>query len=95
MRQNQKSCSALSTLFSVLFKPLPAKIFVNKRATNVLNDITRNSPLCSFVSFSIVSVTPFINYSESSRGLNIFIESFISSFNIISVNILEPETIDP
>ena len=43
-----------------------------------------------FVSFLIVSLTPFINNPDSSRGLTIFIISFISSLEYISA--VKPDT---
>ena len=71
--------------------PLPANIFPNKIAPNVTNKILRNPPFYSFASFWIVSLTPFNNKPESSRYLTIFIISFISSFDVISVVVPEPE----
>ena len=45
--------------------------FPNKLAPNVLNSIPRNPPLCSFTSFLIFLLTPFINKPDSSRDLTI------------------------
>ena len=42
-------------------------------------------PFCSVASFSIVSLTPFINKPDYSRDLTIFIISPISSFENINV----------
>ena len=50
----------------------------------------KNPPVCYFASFSIVSVTHFINKLDSLRDLTIFIISFISSFEIINIVILIP-----
>ena len=59
---------------------------------NDCSNIPRNSPFCSFASFSNVSLTPFNNKPSSSRDLNIFI-SFIYSFKVISVVIPDPKFI--
>ena len=49
------------------------------------NNILRNPPFCYFVLFLVISLTPFINKSDSSSDLTIFMISLISSFEIISV----------
>ena len=49
------------------------------------NDIPKNPPLYSFASFLIVSLMLFINNPDSSRNVIIFMISFISLFEIISV----------
>ena len=48
------------------------------------NNIPINPSFCSFASFLIVSLTPFINKPVYSSDLAIFIISFISSFEIIN-----------
>ena len=50
----------------------------------------KNPPFCSFASFSIVLMTPFINEPESSSNSSIFMIASISLFKIINV-ILDPE----
>ena len=74
---------ALTHPFPALFIPLPANILSYKRAPSIPNNILRNPPFCSLISFPIVS-TPFNNKPETSRDLSILIMSFISSFDIIS-----------
>ena len=59
--------------------------FPNKLAPKLPNKIPRNLPFCSFASFLIVSLTPFINKPDSSKDLTIFIMPFISSLGIINV----------
>ena len=52
--------------------PLPVSKFPNKLdklVPKVPNNITRNSPFCSFASFLIVWLTSFINKPDSSRDL--------------------------
>ena len=49
----------------------------------------RNLPPCSFASFLIVWLTPFINKPNSIRDLTIFMISPISSFKIIIINIIK------
>ena len=49
------------------------------------NNIPRNHPFCSFASFLIVWLTPFINKPEARNNLTTFIISFIFSFRIINV----------
>ena len=73
--------------------PLPVNRFPKKLATNVPNRILRNHLFCILASSLIVSLTLFINKPDSSRDLIIFIKSFISSFEIISVVIPDPKFI--
>ena len=54
----------------------------------------RNPPFCSFASFLIVSLTPFINKPDSLRDLTIFMISSISLFEIIYVIVPEPNTLE-
>ena len=70
-----------------LITPSPAQIFSlpdykfsSRLAPRVPNSILRYPPLCSFVSFSTVLVTPFSNSPESLRDLTIFRMYFIFSF---------------
>ena len=69
----------------VAIAPLPANRFPNKLAPKVPSNIPRNPSFCSFASFLIVSMTPFINKPESSRDLTIFMISSISLLEIIKV----------
>ena len=75
----------ISRHFPALFTPRPVKRFPNKLASNVPNNILRYPPFCYFTSFWTVSVIPFNNKPESSRGFTILITSFFSSFDVISV----------
>ena len=69
-------------------------IFRNKLAPKVPNNIPRNPHFRSFASFLFVSLTLFfINDSDLSRDLNIFITSFISSLEIINVVKLDPKIV--
>ena len=77
--------------------PSPARIiyllankFPNK-SSNVPNNIPINPPLCSFASFLIVSLTPFINKGDSSRDFTIFMKAIISSCEINNVVIPDPK----
>ena len=54
------------------------------------NQIPRNSPFCSFASFLIVLITPFINKPDSSSHLTIFIISFIFSLEITNAVLAVP-----
>ena len=87
---------ALSIHFPLLFPepalsiPFRVNKFPNKLAPSVHSNILQNPPFCSFVSFSIVLVTPFNKTLESSRACTIFIISFISSFEIIKVVFPDP-----
>lgn len=69
--------------------PLASSIYPNKLAPKIPNKIPKIPPFYFFIFFSIVLVTLFNKISESSRVLTIFIMLFISSFEIISVVILE------
>ena len=70
--------------------PFPVNKFPNKDAPKMPNNILRKPLLCSFVSFLIVSVTPFNKIPECSKAWTIFIMPFISSFEIIRVVVPEP-----
>ena len=48
--------------------PFPHNKFANKLAPRVPSNILKNPPFYSFVSFSIVLVTPFNKISSSSRA---------------------------
>ena len=82
---------ALTIPFPFLFQeptltiPFRANKFSTKLAPKVPNNMLKNPPFYSFVSFLIVSVTPFCKIIESSRARTIFIMSFTSSFEIINV----------
>ena len=54
------------------------------------NDIPRNPPFCSFASFLIALLTPFINKPDYSSDLTIFAISSISLFEIINVVLPDP-----
>ena len=73
--------------------PLPSNRLANKLDFMCLKIYSRNPPFCSLASFSILSQTPFINKSDSSRDLSIFIISFIHSFEIISVVICDQKNV--
>ena len=70
---------------SALIVSLSVNRIPHKLAPKVPSSILRNPPFCSFASFLIVSLTPFLNKPDSSRDLTIFMISFISSFEIISI----------
>ena len=63
----------------------PVNRFLNVLAPNVPHNILRKPPFCSLASYLIVSLTLFINKSDSSRDLTILKISFVSSFKIINV----------
>ena len=65
-------------------------MFPIQLAPKVPHNIPKNPPFCSFVSFSIVLVIPFMKILESLIARTIFIISFISSFEITKVVV--PET---
>ena len=60
------------TPLPVRISSVPAKIFPNKIARNVPNNMSRNPPFCSFDSFSIVWLTLFINKPDIYKRLNYF-----------------------
>ena len=49
-----------------------------------------NPIFCYFVSFLIVSITPFVNKPDSSRDIPIFMISFKSSFQNTTVAVPDP-----
>ena len=65
--------------------------FANKLVPSVPNNISRNPSFCFFTLFYFVSLTPFINKTNSSRNLIIFIISSIISFESINVVIPDPK----
>ena len=79
--------AALITLHPRLatVSPLLVNRFPNKLASTASNKMPVNPPFPSFVSFSIVSLVPFIIQPEYSRDLTIFIISSFPSFEIINV----------
>ena len=85
-----KSWPALIVPSSAPIALLLVNRFSNKLTPYVLNNILRNPPFCTYSSFIIVSLTPFINKPDSSNDWTIFIMSFVSSFKIISVVIPDP-----
>ena len=73
-----KIFTALTVPSPALIVPLPVNRFLIKLAPKMPHYIPRNPPFCSFASFSIVSLTPFINNPDSSRDLTTFMISFVS-----------------
>ena len=63
IRRNEKFSPALIAPSSALITPLPA---------NVLNNTGGNPRFCSFVSFLIVSLIPFISNPHSLSDLTFF-----------------------
>ena len=61
----------------VAIAPLPVNKFPNILALNISNSLLKNPPFCSFASFLIVSLSPFIIKPDSS--------SYICSFETINV----------
>ena len=74
-----------------LIVPLAFNTFPYKLAPKVPNSISIKPPFCYFASILIVLLTTYINKPDFSRGLTIFIISFISSFEIIIVVIPNPK----
>ena len=70
--------------------PFPVNKFPNKLGVNGHCNILKNLPFCTFASFSVVSLTSFINKPDSSKDLTIFIISPISWFEIINVATSDP-----
>ena len=74
--------------------PFPDNFFVNRSpsmlAPKVPNNMLKNSPFYSLVSFLIVFVTPFSNILQSSKAWTILIMSFMSLFEITKIIIPEP-----
>ena len=85
MRWHWKCWPALIVPSPTLIAPLPINRFPSKLAPNVPNNILRNLSFCSFASFWIVSLKPYINKPDSSRDFTIFMISFISSLEIIKI----------
>ena len=72
-----------------LITPLPASICPYELPPKLPNIILKNPSFCSFASFFIASLTPFINKLDSLRYLNIFMISFKSIFE--NTNVVVPE----
>ena len=69
MRPPENSWPALTMPSLTLILPLPVNRFPNILAPNVPSNILRNPHFCSFASFLIVSLKPFINKSDLLRDL--------------------------
>ena len=69
----------------VAIAPLPVNKFPNILALNISNSLLKNPLFCSFASFLIVSLSPFIIKPDSSSDLTIYIIPFICSFETINV----------
>ena len=67
----------------------------NKVALKVPNNIPRNPPFCSYGSFLIVSLRPFINNPDYSRDSIIFMTSFITSLEIINIVVPDLDAVNP
>ena len=67
MRRHLKSWLALIVPSPALIVPLPTNRFTNKLASDVPNNILKTSPFCSFDSFVIVSLMPFIDIPDFSK----------------------------
>ena len=76
--------------FTYSITPLPDNAFRNISAANAPNNIERNQPFSSFVSFLIVSLISFITKPGSTSDLTIFFISFISSFEIVNAVVSDP-----
>ena len=87
-RQSQFS-PALIVHLPALIVFLPVNKLPNKLAPKVPNNILRNHLFCSFASFLIILLMPFINNPDS-RDLSIFMILFISSLKIINVVVPDP-----
>ena len=74
----------------VLYNPIPVNKLPNNDGPNVPNNILKNPPFCSFVSFLIVFAVPFNNISCSSNAVTILIKPFKSLFDIINVLFPDP-----
>ena len=73
------------------FISLPEGKFPHRLELNMDTNMLKNSPFCSFTSFSTVSSTNFINKLDSSRDLNIFImpSNFLfGNINAVASNFL-------
>ena len=64
-------------------------MFPNKLAPKVTNNILKNPPYCSFVSFSIALVIPFNKTLESLRASTIFKILFVFWFEVLKAVIPE------
>ena len=82
---------ALITLSPAQITPLPDKKFPNRLTPRVRKSILKNSHHGSFVSFLPVLINRFSNSPDSSRDLNVFITSWIYSFDITRVVISDLE----
>ena len=80
------SCSNRSPARTV---PLSDNIFFNKVAPIVRHNMLKNPLFCYFASFPIVSLTHFINNSDSSRDLTTLMIFSISLFEVITVVVPE------
>ena len=73
-----------------LIRPLPAKIFYNKLAPSIPNNIPWSRPLCSFISFSILLLKPLMNKPECSRGVTMTLKFFDVFYFVEFISIVVP-----
>ena len=85
--------TALIVFSPAAIVPLSVNRFPNKLVPNIPNKTPRNQPFCYFVLFLIVSLTLFINKPDSLSYWTIFMASFIASFEIIIVSLLDPNIV--
>ena len=69
--------------------PLPVNKFPNKLAPKVPNNISRNSPFCSFTLFLIVSLTPTVNSNCIKTLLAYGLSTFPIKGNPVCRNVLK------
>ena len=72
-----------------LITPRPNYAFLNIQESNVPNKVGKNTTFCSFISFLLVSLIPFISNPDSSSNLTIIIISSIPSFEIVNAVVLD------
>ena len=81
--------STLIVSSPALITPLPANIFPYELVPKLPDINWENPSFCSFASFFIVSLTPFINQLDSSRYINFFMIPFKSLFE--NTNVVVPD----
>ena len=82
MRRHWKCWLALVVSWPALIVALPVNRFLNKLLPDVPKNILTNLPFCTFYSFLIVLLAPFINKPDTSRD-----NYFYTSLEIINVKL--------
>ena len=82
--------TALIVPSPALITPFPNNAFLNIPGVNVPNNIWKNPPFCSLISFLIILLIPFVSNPDYSSDLTISTIFSNSSFEVINAVVPDP-----